>query len=588
MIALAGLAACPDAAIGAGSYANWAHFADLNLDTSPTGANVTATVKDFPILVRLTADNFDFSEARGQGQDLRFARADGAPLAYQIERWDSSKAVAEIWVKADTVFGNTSIQTLRCYWGNPAAADSSNGASVFLNRHVAVWHMGGDANTPRANSVSGGQAALPVNYDGDESKPGLIGLADSLDGGGPGDYLDIGDGYQDFSGGFMFSVWAYPTAVKGYASFLELGNGESADNISLFRDTTTDDLRFDIYNPGASIGSIKASAAISLNQWQHLAVTVTSSGTMNLYKNGDLVSSGTLSNSISGNWRASNFLGKSNGTRDGYFQGMLDEPEISNSPHSDSWIKLCYENQKANQTLVTLPKRCVDRFKAPADTTVAEGASLTLTAIADCAASYNWTTVSGPTPRLLDPEVKALALTMPRVAGDTALVYRFTATFADSSPHRDVRIRIKEAIPEPAFDFSANLAWSGRDSLKVRPVVANLAAIKASPSPALHWAWTISGLLADTTLEEDGIILTNSAGNGTLILGLCLDNDGPPTCKSAGVNVSPAAAVSIAAMIRSANAERLSGASGRDASGRFIIAAGSRSGFRAQRVRFRK
>ena len=576
MAALATFAARPGAAIGAGSYANWTKSADLIMDTSPSGANVTATVADFPILLRLTADNFVFSEAKGHGQDIRFAKADGKPLAYQIERWDSTKAVAEIWIKADTVFGNAAAQTLRCYWGNPAAADSSNGASVFQNRYVAAWHMGGDANTPRANAVSGGQAAVPVNYDGDESRPGIIGLADSLDGGAPGDYLDIGDGYQDFSSGFMFSVWAYPTAMKGYARFLELGNGESADNIMLIRDSTTDNLRFDNYYAGATVSTVKSPAAIALNQWQHLAVTVTSGGAVKLYRNGAMISSGTLSNSISGNWRASNFLGKSNWAWDGYFQGLLDEPEIMNVPHSDSWVKLCYQNQKANQNLVTLktPKRCVDRFKAPADTTVAEGANLILTATADCAAGYNWSAVSGPTPRLLDPEVKALAVTMPRVSGDTALVYRFTATYADSSPHKDVRVRIKESIPEPAFDFAANLAWSGKDSLKIRPVVSNLAAMKASPNPSLHWTWTISGLEADTAWLPDGIMLEKAAGNGTLTLGLCLDNDGPPTCKQAGVKVSPATAASLLAWPR-ASANRLSRNDGRDASGRKVLLSGS-------------
>jgi hypothetical protein len=538
--AMAGAAA----AGAAENYPDWAHSSDLILDTSPAGAGVTGTVTEFPLLLRLTSANFSFGEAKGRGQDFRVSRADGKPLRYQIERWDSTKAVAEIWIKADTVLGNTAGQTLRVYWGNAAAADSSNGGAVFQTHYVAAWHMGGNGSDARPNSVTGGQPATPVNFDGDESRPGIIGLADSLDGGSPGDYLDIGDGYADFSTGFMFSVWAYPTAMKTYARLLELGNGENADNIMLVRDSTTDNLRFDNYNPGANVGTVRASSAISLNQWQLFTVTVSGSA-VKLYKNGAVVSTGTLSNSISGNWRASNFLGKSNWSWDSYFQGIIDEPEISNYPHSDSWVKLTYQNQKAGQTLVTLKASggaCVEKFKAPADTSIAEGGSVTLSGIADCATAYSWSAISGPAPRMLDPEVKNLSIVMPRVAGDTALVYRFTATFAASAPYKDVRVTIKEKIPEPAFTFPSSLTWNGADSVALRPVISNLAAIKASRDTAIHWAWTLTGADADTSWLKDGLMLRKASAEGSLQVGLCLDNSGPSTCHNLGVTVSAATA----------------------------------------------
>ena len=115
----------------ADAYAAWARSAELSLNTAPSGAGIASTLTGFPLLVRLTADNFDFAQARPDGGDLRFAKPDGTPLPYEIERWDPNLRAAEAWVRLDTLRGGDSSQSIRMYWGNGAAADSSRGAAVF-------------------------------------------------------------------------------------------------------------------------------------------------------------------------------------------------------------------------------------------------------------------------------------------------------------------------------------------------------------------------------------------------------------------------------------------------------------------------
>ena len=551
------------------SYGTWSHTADLLLDTSPAGADVNTNVTGFPLLLRLTSANFSFSEAQGHGQDLRFAKADGTPLAYQIDRWDSSKAVAEIWIKADTVFGNRAGQAIHMYWGNATAADSSDGNATFNQGFTQVWHLGDAGVAVRPNSVAGGLPAAPVNYEGDESRPGMIGLADSLDGGSPGDYLDIGDGYTEYAGGFTYSVWVYPSAVKKWAHILDLGNGEFGENIILNRVNLTDTMALHNYNAaatGTSPGLLQAGNAWALNQWQYLTLTI--SGTSaKLYKNGGVIASATLINTVSASNRTSNFLGKSNWAVDDYFQGKLDEPELAKVARSDAWIKLCYQNQKAAQNLVTLklPNLCKARFAAPKDTTVNEGSTLVLSSTADCANGFSWAALSGPAPRILDPETKALTVTLPRVAGDTVVVYRFAAAYADSSPYKDVKVHIKESIPEPAFTFPADLTWNGKDTVPFRPSVTNLAAIKASRDSVLSWNWTVTGTTADTLWLKDGLMLERSP-EGKMQVGLCLANGWLPTCKTVNMTVSATTALSAVARLRAARAEAW--ASGRDAKGR--------------------
>ena len=62
-------------------YAGWRYAKQVALNTTvAAGAGVTDDVLAFPVLVRLTQNNFDFSRARNTGADLRFMKPDGTFL----------------------------------------------------------------------------------------------------------------------------------------------------------------------------------------------------------------------------------------------------------------------------------------------------------------------------------------------------------------------------------------------------------------------------------------------------------------------------------------------------------------------------
>ena len=77
-------------------------------------------------------------------------KENGAHLKYQIERWDRSNQLAEIWVRVDTVYGNNGSQYFTMYWGKSPVDSRSNGAGVFdtANGFAAVYHM----NDPTATN----------------------------------------------------------------------------------------------------------------------------------------------------------------------------------------------------------------------------------------------------------------------------------------------------------------------------------------------------------------------------------------------------------------------------------------------------
>lgn len=522
-------------------YSAWAHAADLFLDTSPKGADITGGVGAFPLLVRLDGSNFAFSEAHRNGRDIRFSDAAGAALPYQVDQWDSAAGRAALWVRLDTVEGNRADQKLRMHWGNPAAADSSNPNAVFdsADGFVAVWHLGGPGGE-RLNAVAGGKPASPMGYDGNENARGHIGFCDSLDGeDGSGDHLTLGDGYEALSRGFHFSVWAYPTVAANWGRLIDLGNGPGLDNISIGRHAVSDEIFLDVYDSNKKSASVNAPGGFAQGEWQLLDVTVDGTSAR-VYRNGALLRLDTLTERISGNRRAYNYLGKSNWFGDAFFRGRLDEARLSRVARSADWIKLAHANQKASQTLVsfTEPIVCAVRFEAPPDTSVEEGRVLTLTASADCAASWTWTPVSGPMPRILDPDTKTLRLPMPRITGDTLLVLRFSASYGDTLREEEVRILVKEAVPDPAFTLPMELSWDGEDSLLLKPAISNLAAVKASRDSVIRWTWNLQGVEVDTAWRADGLLLRSPGQTGELAVGLCLDNGGKPLCRAMTVEIT--------------------------------------------------
>lgn len=568
----------PPLSSAAEDYSSWSKATDILLNTSATGANVAGDVANVPVLVRLTSANFPFSQAGGKGNDIRFSRPDGTPLDYEIERWDSARSLADVWVRMDMVKGNASGQILRMHWGNPAAADSSDAAAVYRasDGFVAAWHLGGAGAAARPNAVAGGNAAVPNTYDGDENSAGVIAGADSLDGAAPGDFLDVGDGYTEFTAGFTYSVWVYPTAVKRWSHVLDLGNGTGNDNIIVNRVDTSAALGFHNWNGTASYQR-EVPGQWTLNQWQHIAVTMAGRG-VRMYRNGAQILSDSMPAAITAAFRTTNFLGKSNWVPDQYFQGKLDQPELSKAARGADWIRLAYQNQRAAQTLVTVVKtvECPPLMSVSPDTVVPEGGLLSLDAGVECAASWFWSVLSGPGPRILEPDSKTQTIRIPRVTGDTAITYRLTAVFGDSTRMRDVRVGIKEAIPDPVFTMPA-MTWSGGEHLAYRPVISNLAAIKATRDSVLHWEWTLGGTEAQWTPLPDGVTLVSAAAEGEVEIGLCLDNGASPVCRTGKVQVT-GAATSVSAPVTAASAGNIvSVQAGRDALGR---ASTPRRGFR--------
>jgi hypothetical protein len=346
------LTARPGDTVMAPTYPQWKYCRSFVLNTSPSGADVSGDVENFPVLVRLTSNNFDFTQAEADGRDLRFTQSGGVPIPYEIEQWDAANRQAAVWVSVDTVRGNNGKQYIVMHWGNPRAAAQSNSAAVFDTAagFVGVWHLGrpsgGIVPDATANGIGGtATATATVN--------GVAGMAQSFDGAsgfiqaaGPnGDLLNFPS-----NGNYSVSAWVNSNTADSlyhgivYKSNFQYGLQIRPKNKWEFF-TYIDQTGWDASYFPASAGTWHALTGVRRGSKQYL------------YVDGECVDSFAAVNTVKTS-RAIDVPLQIGHCPDGgldpdrYFNGIIDEVRISREANSADWIKLCFMNQKDQESLV--------------------------------------------------------------------------------------------------------------------------------------------------------------------------------------------------------------------------------------------
>jgi len=352
----------------------WTHKTKITINTSAAGITLNKDVMGFPILVRLNTENFSFEQAEEDGSDIRFTKVDGViPLFYEIERWNSALSVAEVWVRVDTIFADSNSQSILMYTGNSEAKSLSDGNKVFdsTNGFRSVWHLGGNTTSSTVQDAAG-------NFDG------VLKSADA------GIYTSSVTSFNVIGNGFEFEDWKEETWIDlgGDKGFV---NNESEITMSLWMDLYTDTLfttsimSFSIngdlskepesrvsldlfYNKPSMLSRavdtdtaetrLTITPGVVVGQWFYVTGVINfESGKMSIYINGELLNERDTDHSQNRTDSANSTLGaigsNDNGTDD-YFSGLLDEVRLEVSARPAEWIKLCYENQKMDQMLITV------------------------------------------------------------------------------------------------------------------------------------------------------------------------------------------------------------------------------------------
>jgi len=320
---------------------------------------VSGNVSRFPVLVRLNPSNFSgFANTHSGGTDIRFGKSDNTALSYQIERWvdgAGNNDTAEIWVKVDTVYGNNSSQYIKMYWGKSGVSSKSDGKVVFdtSNSFVSAWHLGEEASGTGASGIykdATANANHGADYIGATDQGGIIGKGHYFD--GADDYIQVpaSSSMNMGSKNVTISFWVKSSASYQYERLLfehDVWGNAGTCQISSFDGGT---LRWNFVGAQAALDY---TIDFTDGTWHHVVSIFNDAGnSQKIYYDGVEASSGSNTGSI-GSSNAAAYIGCRGGSTM-YFPGYIDEIRVSKTNRSADWIKLEYQNQKANQTVVEL------------------------------------------------------------------------------------------------------------------------------------------------------------------------------------------------------------------------------------------
>lgn len=330
------------------------------------------TVNSFPLLIRLTQNNFNFTQSLiSGGGDLRFAKSNGSALTFQIEHWDSVAAHAEIWVKIDTVYGNNATQYFVMYWGKSGVVSTSNGAEVFdtASGFTGVWHLS-EAGTTTGVGVykdatnNGFHANNPVSH---IDTTGLIGRCPYLNGTDSFTTASSTKFGFDSTDNFMASGWMYCDTLD-YSLAALVGATDGTSWFSLGKSGLGRTSWF--WDAGRSVlvtgGEVSPNLIYHYESWHitpgwHYVVGIQNQNMTNkfqLWIDGEAC--WYSRNGINASMNAPLKIGAGIEFYNGYnyygfLKGRADEVRIEKGiARSADWIMLCYETQKANQTVVSI------------------------------------------------------------------------------------------------------------------------------------------------------------------------------------------------------------------------------------------
>ncbi|MBU1767606.1 MAG: DUF2341 domain-containing protein [Candidatus Omnitrophica bacterium] len=297
---------------------------------------------DFPVMVKLTPSNFDYTKSTGA--DIRFIDADGiTELPYEIEEWvDNDTSI--IWVKVPNIPADNPTADsdyIWIYYGNPGAEDKQDTENVWDSHYLMVQHMkDGPSETildSTSNSYDGTKRGTgePVEIDAKIGK----GQSFTWDGVSDDDYIQTAT--PVISGNI--------TTYGGWIRWDAIAPDGSGYDVPL-QQADAVDVGFEIYTWNNKVYAWDGTSSpggydISTGTWYQVYAVHT--GTQfALYVNGARIGAwvnsavtAPLENFVMGGGLPQNSY---------WFDGTIDEVRISDTDRSDSWIKAEYNSMIDN------------------------------------------------------------------------------------------------------------------------------------------------------------------------------------------------------------------------------------------------
>jgi len=281
--------------------------------------------------------------------------------------------VAEIWVRIDTIFADSSSQMIWMYSGNNDAQSLSDGTKVFgsANGYRSVWHLGENTTSSVVGDAVGSfdgvlKSVETANFTESVSSPNIIGNGFEFPDWTQKNWIDLGPdkAFLNDLEEFTFSLWVnlYSSKVK-YPNIIALSiydDGGVPRDSRILMHLKNDSLHLLVrsLDNADQLRGISIDPGVSLEQWNYITGVINlAADSMKVYMNGSPLKSikaDFQQNKMDSGNSTLGAIGATDNGLNNYFAGKLDEIRLENTARSEEWVKLCYENQKMDGNLITI------------------------------------------------------------------------------------------------------------------------------------------------------------------------------------------------------------------------------------------
>lgn len=290
------------------------------------------------LLVVLDDTRIEYADAQPDGSDLRIRGSEDGPfLPIQIERWDP-EGRSFVWVRVDAT---PLPETLWMYYAEDQSFPAIDPALVWDDAFAAVWHMNLGEGARVLDSTASGHDLHPVGFTGDFDVDGLIGAAAfflppamPVDA-GP---LELPDaGALALPDGFTFEAWVWSATTVTDATAHVLRKTGAYELHALEPMLTRPRLELRTAD-GSGPHVVEAGGSLTASTWMYITVSYdAASGTLALYRDGELESSMVVGGEVAGRLVAQSGNVVQVGRN---LQAILDEVRVSHVARSAAWIRL--------------------------------------------------------------------------------------------------------------------------------------------------------------------------------------------------------------------------------------------------------
>ena len=327
----------------------WSPREKITVDTTDNGVAVSDPIGTTTVVVRLHDGNFDFSNSKEDGSDLRFVDSDDKTLlASQVEKFDTVMNEGFVWVKIPDLKPGVA-RDIYLYSGRNEKKKPAKGEKTDLPKTaydgdtVTVYHFNEHGTPPGDSSGNGVRAENPgIPIDGS-----MIGGGIKLDGKKPISVPANPNSAVLEAAPYTWMAFVKPTSMVPNIAIYSRKDGANGLRIGL-------DNGVPFMEISSSAGTQRGAGAAPLaaGAWKHLSL-VSDGKRTTLYVDGAAVANLPVALPA---LNSPAFIGGDGDGKPG-FAGELDEMEISKTARTPGFIKVSALGQgQQNAKLLVMGK----------------------------------------------------------------------------------------------------------------------------------------------------------------------------------------------------------------------------------------